>query len=65
MFRDFQISELCTLSNKVTLLIFCKYLISDACTCNRILLVITQDLYENCFENGERCYFDNSHFMTA
>ena len=43
MLRDFRIPELRTLLNSVTPSILRKNLISDACTCDRILLVITQD----------------------
>ena len=43
MLRDFRISELSTLSGSVTPSILRKILISDACTCDRILSVITQD----------------------
>ena len=45
MFIDFQISELRTMLDNVTLLIHLKNLISDACTCDRSLLVITKDLW--------------------
>jgi len=41
MFRDFQISELRTLSNNVTPLILRKNFISGSCTCDRILSVNT------------------------
>ena len=43
MLRDFRISELRTLLNSVTPSILRKNLISDACTSDRILSVITQD----------------------
>jgi len=43
MFRNFQNSELRTLSNNVTPSIFHKNLILDACTCDGILSVIIQD----------------------
>ena len=42
-FSELWISELETLSSKITLFILCKNLISDACTCDCILSVITQD----------------------
>jgi len=59
MFRDFRIAELRTLLNNVTPSIFRKNLLSDACTCDRILSVITQGVMtmvrnedgdENCSE---------------
>ena len=43
MFRDFRISELRPLFNIATLSILRKNLISDACTSERTLSVITQD----------------------
>ena len=45
MSRDFWISELHTLLSSVTLSILRKKLISDACTCDRTLSVITQDAW--------------------
>ena len=41
--RNFWISELHTFFNSVTPLSLCKNLISNACTCDRNLSVITQD----------------------
>ena len=43
IFRVFRISVLRTLLNNVTSSILCGNVISDACTCDRILLLITQD----------------------
>jgi len=61
IFRDFWISELRTLLKNVTPSILRKNLISEACTCDRILSVLTQDHRwgwdKNCSKNWELCFF--------
>ena len=70
MLRDFWTSELRTLLNSVTPSIFRKNLISDACTCDRTLLVITQDSWPELIKGTKTAlkiesfaFFDNSRYM--
>ena len=58
MLRDFRISELRTLLNTVTPSILRKKLDSDACTCDRTLLVITTT-FMTITENGDKIQFEN------
>ena len=72
MLRDFRISELRTLLNRVTPSIHRKNLVSNACTCDRTLSVITPR-FMFVGENGTKtalkiesfAFFDNSRFMTT
>ena len=63
MLRNFRISELQTLQNNSTSSILRRYLVSNACTCNRTLSVITQnsknkwELGQKFFENWKICPF--------
>ena len=71
MLRDFRISELRILLNSVTHSILRKNLISDACTCDRILSVIIQAWpyvrmgTKTALKIDSLAFFDNSRFMTT
>ena len=74
--RDFRISRDVHFVNYVTALIFWRNLISDACTCDRTLSVITKFSWPNGNAGGEKglrmfqklrtlLLFDNSHLTTT